>query len=93
MKGRGRWQNNVGRFSISDIVFEDLPEVQRMFAQLKFLPTRVEHDYSSRSFEYKGHSPYFDEVGMGEIIPHYHIIETSHIDKDNEYIFERAEAS
>lgn len=68
-------KDRVGRLEISSVFIEDALgdpaayPVRAIFEE--FIPTRCEHIYHARKFEYCGYSRQFDALAPGEAIPLY----------------------
>lgn len=71
-------RKNRGKFNISDNFFTDydLSDLATIFSKLEFIPTRVEHLYAERQFEYFGFSPNFEEVEDHYVSPVYNVVVT-----------------
>jgi hypothetical protein len=75
----------IGKFFMIDraVYSKDAAEI---FAQLRFVPLRVEHLAYKDHFEFIGYSYQFDITEFGELVPEYNV----EITKENETIQVRA---
>lgn len=65
----------IGKFKIIEMLVRDSPElVFEVLADMKFVPTRVEHLWYPPVFLMEGISEKFEELEEGEKIPLYEII-------------------
>ena len=68
-------QNKRGRMTVDYRFLADTPEaVLRLFAEIGFLPIRINHDMVFDTVEYAGYSDVFREPAEGEVIPVYHML-------------------
>jgi hypothetical protein len=75
---------NRGKFHIASnvLMYGDLEDFAEIFSLLKFIPTKVEHDYMLDRFEYVGFSPLFDSVSAGTATPTYDVTVTMTMDHE-----------
>ena len=67
-------KNRIGRFKLN-LYYKDenVYTYEELFCGLRFVPYRAEYLFAERCCEYTGHSPLFDEIEEGGIIPTYDI--------------------
>ena len=67
--------NKRGRIVVGYRFLKEHPEaVQRLFAEIGFLPIRVNHDMFCDTTEYAGYSESFRETAEGVLAPVYQVL-------------------
>lgn len=63
---------NLGRFAVDGMILRSKPgKVAEMFAAMKLVAVRAEHDFESLNMQYIAISELFDEVPVGAPVPEY----------------------
>lgn len=77
--------NRIGKITISGAIYREC-DFEECLAFMAFKPLRVEHLAYRNSFELIGMSYLFDEISLGEEVPHYTLIVTVDENGDIEHV-------
>ena len=87
-------ENRIGKIKITSTLIEKSPlVVAEILAKIRFIPFRVEHLFSERSFEMIGWSTDFAIIPDHEITPEYMLTMESEQGKLKDVVVERIEKS
>lgn len=72
-----------GKFElVTKFVEHDIELIANILCKMKFVPFRVEYNYTGNCFMYEGYSPLFREVEYASIIPMYRVVLTKQSAQD-----------